>query len=111
MREALPDRVRAGEIRPSITAISWSAVEKRESVWLQAQPVASPRRPQVRQWIRRSGVADEPAAQHSALGALGARWNGGATWIPHALDERRESATTTAVNLGQSIVWRGRDRG
>jgi len=56
-------------------------------------------------------VADEPAAQHSALGALGARWNGGATWIPHALDERRESATTTAVNLGQSIVWRGRDRG
>jgi hypothetical protein len=37
-------------------------------------------------------------------------WNAGATWIPHALDQQRESATTTSVNLGQSIVWLAKPR-
>jgi hypothetical protein len=37
-------------------------------------------------------------------------WNAGATWIPHALHQQREYATTTAVNLGQSIVWLARPR-
>jgi hypothetical protein len=37
-------------------------------------------------------------------------WNAGARWIPRALDQQRESATTTAVNLGQSIVWLARPR-
>jgi hypothetical protein len=46
--------------------------------------------------------------QHSAHWVT--HWNAGATWIPHALDERRESAATTAVNLGQSIVWLARPR-
>ena len=34
MREALPDRARAGEIRLSTIVISWSEVEKRGSQWL-----------------------------------------------------------------------------
>ena len=42
------------------------------------------------------------SVQHSAHWVT--HWNAGATWIPRALDERRESAATTAVNLGQSIV-------
>jgi Putative MetA-pathway of phenol degradation len=46
--------------------------------------------------------------QHSAHWVT--HWNAGATWIPHALDQQRESATTTAVNLGQSIVWLARPR-
>jgi outer membrane putative beta-barrel porin/alpha-amylase len=32
-------------------------------------------------------------------------WNAGATWIPRALDQVGNSAPTTAVNLGQSVVW------
>jgi len=46
--------------------------------------------------------------QHSAHWVT--HWNAGATWIPHALDERREAAPTTAVNLGQSIVWLAKPR-
>jgi hypothetical protein len=37
-------------------------------------------------------------------------WNVGATWVPHALNERRETASTTTFNLGQSIVWLARPR-
>jgi len=48
------------------------------------------------------------SVQHSAHWVT--HWNAGATWIPRALDERRESAATTAVNLGQSIVWLARPR-
>jgi hypothetical protein len=32
-------------------------------------------------------------------------WNVGATWIPHALDEQRDAASTVGMNLGQSMVW------
>jgi len=32
-------------------------------------------------------------------------WNAGATWIPRALDEKRDAAPTVGVNLGQSVVW------
>jgi hypothetical protein len=32
-------------------------------------------------------------------------WNVGATWVPRALNEHRESAHTVGVNLGQSVVW------
>jgi hypothetical protein len=32
-------------------------------------------------------------------------WNAGATWIPRALDQVGDSASTSAVNLGQSVVW------
>ena len=46
--------------------------------------------------------------QHSAHWVT--HWNAGATWVPHALDQQRESAATTAVNLGQSIVWLARPR-
>jgi hypothetical protein len=46
--------------------------------------------------------------QHSAHWVT--HWNAGATRIPHALDQQLESATTTAVNLGQSIVWLARPR-
>lgn len=46
--------------------------------------------------------------QHSAHWVT--HWNAGATWIPHALDQQRESAMTTAVNLGQSIVCLARPR-
>jgi hypothetical protein len=37
-------------------------------------------------------------------------WNAGATWVPHALNERRESASTMAFNLGQSVVWLAKPR-
>jgi hypothetical protein len=37
-------------------------------------------------------------------------WNVGATWVPHALNERHETASTTTFNLGQSIVWLARPR-
>jgi len=46
--------------------------------------------------------------QHSAHWVT--HWNAGATWIPHALDQQGESAATTGVNLGQSIVWLARPR-
>ena len=46
--------------------------------------------------------------QHSAHWVT--HWNAGATWIPHALNQQHESAATTAVNLGQSIVWLARPR-
>jgi len=46
--------------------------------------------------------------QHSAHWVT--HWNAGATWIPHALDQGHESARTTAVNLGHSIVWLARPR-
>jgi hypothetical protein len=41
--------------------------------------------------------------QHSAHIVM--HWNAGATWIPHALDERGNAARTTGANLGQSLVW------
>ncbi len=41
--------------------------------------------------------------QHSAHWVT--HWNAGATWIPRALDEHRDSARTVGVNLGQSTVW------
>jgi hypothetical protein len=41
--------------------------------------------------------------QHSAH--LVSHWNAGATWVPHALDERRDAAGTIGVNLAQSLVW------
>ena len=41
--------------------------------------------------------------QHSAHWVT--HWNAGATWIPHTLDERQDSARTIGVNLGQSTVW------
>ncbi len=41
--------------------------------------------------------------QHSAH--LVSHWNAGATWIPHALDQRRDAASSVGVNLGQSLVW------
>ena len=41
--------------------------------------------------------------QHSVH--LVSHWNAGATWVPHALDERRNSARTVGVSLGQSFVW------
>ncbi len=41
--------------------------------------------------------------QHSAHFVT--HWNAGATWIPHALDERGDAAGTTGINLGQSMVW------
>ncbi len=41
--------------------------------------------------------------QHSAH--LVSHWNAGATWIPRALDQRRDAAGTVGVNLGQSLVW------
>jgi len=46
--------------------------------------------------------------QHSARWVT--HWNVGATWIPHALDQRRDAAATTGVNLGQSVVWLARSR-
>jgi hypothetical protein len=41
--------------------------------------------------------------QHSAK--LVSHWNAGATWIPRALDARRNTAGTIGFNLGQSLVW------
>lgn len=41
--------------------------------------------------------------QHTAH--IVTHWNAGATWVPHALDERRDAAGTVGVNLGQSLVW------
>ena len=41
--------------------------------------------------------------QHSAHWVT--HWNAGATWIPRALDERRDQAPSVGVNLGQSTVW------
>lgn len=41
--------------------------------------------------------------QHTAH--LVSHWNAGATWIPRALDERRDTAPSVGVNLGQSLVW------
>lgn len=32
-------------------------------------------------------------------------WNAGATWVPHARNERGDTAATVAANLGQSMVW------
>jgi len=46
--------------------------------------------------------------QHSARWVT--HWNAGATWIPRALDPRGETAATSAVNLGQSIVWLAKPR-
>jgi len=37
-------------------------------------------------------------------------WNAGATWVPHALNEHHEKASTMAFNLGQSIVWLAKPR-
>jgi Putative MetA-pathway of phenol degradation len=37
-------------------------------------------------------------------------WNAGATWIPSALNERHETASTMAFNLGQSVIWLARPR-
>lgn len=37
-------------------------------------------------------------------------WNAGATWVPHALNEERDSASTMAFNLGQSMVWLAKPR-
>lgn len=37
-------------------------------------------------------------------------WNAGATWVPRALNERHESASTIGFNLGQSVVWLARPR-
>jgi hypothetical protein len=41
--------------------------------------------------------------QHSAHWVT--HWNAGATWVPHARGEGHEGASTTGVNLGQSVVW------
>jgi len=46
--------------------------------------------------------------QHSAHWVT--HWNAGATWIPHALEQEHETAGTTALNLGQSIVWLAKPR-
>jgi hypothetical protein len=37
-------------------------------------------------------------------------WNAGATWVPHALNQNHAKASTTAFNLGQSIVWLAKPR-
>lgn len=37
-------------------------------------------------------------------------WNVGATWVPHALNENQDRASTTTFNLGQSTVWLARPR-
>jgi hypothetical protein len=37
-------------------------------------------------------------------------WNAGATWVPHARNERGEMAGITSVNLGQSVVWLATER-
>lgn len=37
-------------------------------------------------------------------------WNAGATWVPQAQNEARESASTMAFNLGQSVVWLAKPR-
>jgi hypothetical protein len=37
-------------------------------------------------------------------------WNAGATWVPSALNERHETASTMAFNLGQSVIWLARPR-
>ena len=41
--------------------------------------------------------------QHSRQ--LVTHWNAGATWVPEAQNEARESASTMGFNLGQSVVW------
>ena len=37
-------------------------------------------------------------------------WNAGATWVPHALNQNHAKSSTTAFNLGQSIVWLAKPR-
>jgi hypothetical protein len=37
-------------------------------------------------------------------------WNAGVTWIPRARNELGDSASTRAVNLGQSVVWLAKPR-
>jgi hypothetical protein len=32
-------------------------------------------------------------------------WNAGASWVPHARNERHETAGIVGVNLAQSVVW------
>ena len=46
--------------------------------------------------------------QHSAH--LVSHWNAGATWIPRALNHRRDAAGAVGMNLGQSLVWLARPR-
>jgi len=46
--------------------------------------------------------------QHSARWVT--HWNIGMTWLPHALSERHDTATTVGVNLGESVVWLIRPR-
>lgn len=48
------------------------------------------------------------SVQHSSH--FVSHWNVGTTWVPHALNERHETASTMAFNLGQSVVWLARPR-
>jgi len=48
------------------------------------------------------------SVQHSRQ--IVTHWNVGATWVPHALNQDHAKASTTAFNLGQSIVWLAKPR-
>jgi hypothetical protein len=48
------------------------------------------------------------SVQHSRQ--IVTHWNAGATWVPHALNQNHAKASTTAFNLGQSIVWLAKPR-
>ena len=46
--------------------------------------------------------------QHSAHWVT--HWNAGASWVPHAHNERNDAAGIVGVNLGQSVVWLAKRR-
>jgi hypothetical protein len=48
------------------------------------------------------------SVQHSRQ--IVTHWNAGATWVPHALNQNHAKSSTTAFNLGQSIVWLAKPR-